>query len=341
MNRKIKAAIIGATGYTGREAIIYLLRHRGVELKRLFALDYLDRPISEAFPILTGMTDLRCQELDLELVKDECDAAFLCLPHTVAMEVAGKLVGSKTRVIDLSADFRFSDVKVYNRVYGVKHEYPKLLEQAVYGIPELNREQVKGCNLLANPGCYPTSVILPLYPLLREKLIAVEGIIIDAKSGVSGAGRKVAEALIFAEVNESLKAYSPGKHRHQPEIEEQLGQASGGEVRVTFVPHLIPMTRGMLSTIYCRPQTGIGENQVRKALNDYYEKEFFVQALAEGTLPRTADVAGTNFCHIGFAMAGEGLVICSAIDNLGKGASGQAVQNFNVMFGFDEKEGLV
>ena len=338
---KIKVGIIGATGYTGRETILFMLRHSGAELKYLFALDYLDQPISDAFPILTGLTDLKCQKMDLELVKKDCDAVFLCLPHTVAVDVVSQLAGSRLRVIDFSADFRFDSVELYNNAYDVEHKRPELLDEAVYGIPELNRDKIKECNLLANPGCYPTSSILPLYPLLENKLIEPAGIIIDSKSGASGAGRKALASLSFAEVNENLKAYSPGVHRHQPEIEEQLGKAFGAGVEVNFVPHLIPMNRGMLSTIYATLRDGVDESKLRDALESKYTGEQFVQVLEKGNLPQTSSVMGTNACQIGLSMTSRGPVITSVIDNLGKGASGQAVQNFNVMFGFDEREGLI
>jgi len=337
---KIKVSIIGATGYTGRETIIYMLRHSGTELKHLFALDYLNQPISDAFPVLTGVTDLKCRKMDLELVKKDCEAVFLCLPHTVAVDVVSELAGSGVRMIDFSADFRFDDIQLYNNAYNVEHKRPELLEKAVYGIPELFRERIRDCDLLANPGCYPTSVVLPLYPLLEQKLIEPEGIIIDSKSGASGAGRKALPGLIFSEVNENLKAYSPGSHRHQPEIEEQLSKAFGSEVKINFVPHLIPMNRGMLSTIYCVPKNGVGEEKLRAALVSKYDNEYFVQVLDKGNLPQTGSVVGTNACQIGLSMTPRGPVITAAIDNLGKGASGQAVQNFNVMFGFDEREGL-
>ena len=338
---KIKVGIIGATGYTGRETILYMLRHKGADLKHLIALDYLDQPISDAFPVLTGLTDLKCRALDLALVKKDCDALFLCLPHTVAVDMVSQLAGSGVRVIDFSADFRFDDVQLYNQAYAVDHKRPDLLDQAVYGIPELYRSRIKECDLLANPGCYPTSSILPLYPLLENKLIEPDRIIIDSKSGVSGAGRKALASLSFAEVNENFKAYSPGVHRHQPEIEEQLSKAFGAGVQVNFVPHLVPMNRGMLSTIYSTLRAGVDEKKVRDALESKYSGEPFVQVLAKGNLPQTGSVMGTNACQIGLSMTARGPVIVSVIDNLGKGASGQAVQNFNVMFGFDEREGLL
>jgi N-acetyl-gamma-glutamyl-phosphate reductase len=338
---KIKVGIIGATGYTGRETILYMLRHNGAELKHLIALDYLDQPISDAFPILTGLTDLKCQEMDLDLVKKDCDAVFLCLPHTVAVDVVSQLAPSGIRIIDFSADFRFDSVDIYNKVYNMKHKRPELLDRAVYGIPELYRSKIKDCDLLANPGCYPTSAILPLYPLLENKLIEPKGIIIDSKSGASGAGRKALASLSFAEVNENFKAYSPGVHRHQPEIEEQLSKVIGDSVEVNFVPHLIPLNRGMLSTIYTTLRDGADEAKLRNALESKYSDELFVQVLARGNLPQTSSVMGTNMCQIGLSMTPRGPVIASVIDNLGKGASGQAVQNFNVMFGFDEREGLI
>jgi N-acetyl-gamma-glutamyl-phosphate reductase len=339
---KIRVAVLGATGYTGEEAIRILLNHRHVEITRLFSLEFIGRKVWEAFPRLSKRLDLMIEEYEESSSLEGCDAVIACLPHKASMSIVAPLFEKGMKVVDLSADFRFANQETYSKTYGVEHQYPHLLEQAVYGLPELNRDKLKGCSLVAVPGCYPTSAILGAAPVVRNRLVRPSGIIIDSKSGVSGAGRTPSRRCHFPECNESVSAYGIGKHRHQPEIEEQLSSLYGGEVKVTFVPHLVPMSRGILSTIYLDPEGEVSLDDVRAVYDETYREEPFVTVLPEGQYPATSDVTLTNSCHIGVTMAPEGkIVVTSAIDNLRKGASGQAVQCLNVVFGFDEREGLI
>lgn len=338
---KIKVAILGATGYTGEEAARLLVNHPRVEVARLFSMEFVGKKIWEAFPRLSKKLDLEVEEYRTDSSLDGCDAVVACVPHRASMGIIGPIVEKGIKVVDLSADFRFADTETYRAAYGAEHERPELLKLAVYGIPELNRDRLRGCPLVAVPGCYPTSAILGAAPLLRRHMVRPRGIVIDAKSGVTGAGRTPSSRCHFPECNESVSPYGIGKHRHQPEIEDQFSRLYGEEVKVTFAPHLVPMNRGIVSTIYLDAEGDVGLDDVRAAYDEMYEAEPFVTVLGEGLFPRSADVAGTNSCHIGITKTAEGkIVIACAIDNLVKGASGQAVQCLNVVFGFDETDGL-
>jgi len=347
-NKKIRVALAGATGYSGRELIKFVVRHSGMELVALaHSPGKPDKLISETFPELKGICDLNVTDISNVIELDNLDAVFLALPHCAAMAAAKPLLKKGIKVIDFSADYRLKDVETYEKWYNVQHTDTDNLTHAVYGLCEHNREKIKGANLIANPGCYPTGALLPLIPLLKEKIIKPDGIIIDAKSGASGAGKKVAEALQFAEVNESFKAYGVFSHRHTPEIDQELSKAADQKVDVVFTPHLLPVQRGIQSTIYvdCNRQLGTSESnlstEIYKILENYYKNEFFVRVKPEGSSIELKHVTNTNFCDISFHLSGNKLILVSAIDNLVKGAAGQALQNFNIMFGFEEKEGLV
>ena len=340
-DKKIRLAIIGATGYTGREALAILVNHPDVEVVHLYSLENIGDDVATVFPQLTGRLSLKIEDTDVKAAAKDCNCAMLCVPHTAAMEFAAQLLESGVRVIDYSADFRLKDVAVYNETYAVTHKRPALIDQAVYGLPELHRDKVKSADLVANPGCYPTGAILAGAPLLKSGLVNPDTIIVDAKSGVSGAGRSPKVGLLFAECNESLSAYNVGKHRHQPEIIQELSLLAGKDVNALFVPHLIPITRGILSTVYFDLVEKKSVGDVHKLFTDFYKDDYFVQVLPLGMLPKTGDVAKSNFCHIGVTIAPSGkLVVVSAIDNLIKGASGQAIQNMNIMYGLPEEKGF-
>ena len=338
----INCAIIGATGYTGVELIKILLRHSQTRITHLTTRQAEAIPVHRLIPSLPGDTGLEVRPYSFSDVKRDSDLVFLCLPHTEAMDTAQKFRDAGKIVIDLSADFRLRDWKSYEKWYGVKHQNKALLKEAVYGLPELNREKIGKADLIANPGCYPTSVILGLAPLLRAKVIDPASIIIDSKSGVSGAGKKLNAATQFCEVDENFFAYKVGKHQHTPEIEQALSWAAGQKVHVTFVPHLLPVDRGILSTIYLKKKKGVKPAAIEKAFKDAYANEPFVRLKAQGTFPSIKDVQRTNYCDIGFTVdaAADQVIVITAIDNLIKGASGQAVQNMNVRAGFPEDEGL-
>jgi len=335
-----KVAVVGATGYTGEELVDCLHKHPEAEITSLSALVDKEAPFSEMFPRFRKKVDITCENLDVDKVANVCDMVFLALPHTVSMKFAPKFIEKGKKVIDLSADYRLPST-VYEEWYGVKHMDKEHLVDAVYGLPELNRAAIKDSMLIANPGCYPTSVILALLPvagMIREAGIAP---IVDSKSGATGAGRKASIPLAFGEVDENLKCYKANEHQHMPEMEHVLSLASGGDVKVNFVPHLLPIRRGIMSTIY---MPGKGLSPAKKLIelyNDVYDNEPFVRIRPEGELPQILDVAGTNFCDIGIKVAGGMVIIVSVIDNLLKGASGQAVQNMNIMSGFNEKAGLL
>ncbi|MBU1599224.1 N-acetyl-gamma-glutamyl-phosphate reductase [bacterium] len=330
----IKTAIIGATGYTGRELIRRLLRHREVEIRHLSAITQKEEPISSIFPCLSSDIIIR-STMKVEEVA-ECEVVFLCLPHKVSMEYAPSLLDFGNRVIDLSADFRLKDPDVYEEWYGERHSAFILLKESVYGLPELYRQEIKEANLIANPGCYPTSALLGLAPLIKNKLVDLTSIVIDAKSGVSGAGRNPSLLTHFPEVNESCKAYSLFTHRHIPEIEQELSGIAGEKVTVTFVPHLVSMDCGMLSTIYLKL---LQETDLIPLYKDFYKGEPFIRIMNEP--PVTKDTVSTNLCLIHPKSEGKRAIVLSAIDNLVKGAAGQAIQNMNIMFGFPEEEGLL
>jgi N-acetyl-gamma-glutamyl-phosphate reductase len=339
---KIKVSIIGATGYTGIELIRILKAHPRIELSILVSHSYVGKKIWEVYPHLYFYIDSLCKDEKIDEVIKNSDCIFTALPHGHAMNLAREIIKNNKILIDLGADFRIKDHKIYEEWYKLEHSAKDLLENSVYGLPEIYRDKIKNAKLIANPGCYPTSIILALYPVLKEKLIDVDNIIIDSKSGVSGAGRSPLLETHFCEVNENIKAYSVPNHRHIPEIEQELSIIAGKEVKISFIPHLIPINRGILSTIYTKLQINITEEEILTLYKNFYKREKFIRILPKGMLPSTKNVLGTNFCDISITVdkRTNRLIIISAIDNLIKGAVGQAVQNMNIVFGFDEDEGL-
>ncbi|WP_321492313.1 N-acetyl-gamma-glutamyl-phosphate reductase [uncultured Desulfobacter sp.] len=337
----IKTAIAGASGYTGLELVKLISNHPNACLEAVTSNSYQGKPFTDIFPSMHGFESLVCTPFDAQELSQKADVVFLALPHKVSMAFAPQLIDKGIKVIDLSADFRFDDIKAYEAVYQ-PHTAAKLLEESVYGLCEINRERIKTARIIGNPGCYPTSILLPLIPLLKEKLVSPLGLISDSKSGVSGAGRSVSLSTHFCEVNEAFGPYKVGNHRHTPEINEVLTKAAGETVSLTFVPHLVPVTRGMVSTIYAQVCAGVTEKQIRTVLDKWYGNEPFVRILPLGKFPNMSHVKGTNFCDIGFHLdpVSGRLIMVSAIDNLLKGAAGQAVQNMNIMFAIDEKAGL-
>lgn len=337
----IRAAVVGATGYAGAELVRLLTGHPGVVLTMITSRQYAGTPFARVYPSLAGCIDLVCEPLSMKALCEKADVIFTALPHKIPMSIVPELIDKGKKVIDLSADFRFKDQAVYEAHYQ-PHEANHLLDQAVYGLCELYRDDITTAALVGNPGCYPTSALLPLVPLLKKQLVDARGIIIDAKSGVSGAGRSLSLGSHYCQVNESFKAYKVASHRHNPEIEAILSDAAQVPLPVTFTPHLVPMTRGMLTTTYAGLKTGVAAAGVRDCLMDAYENEPFVRLVDDDQLPDTLHVHGTNCCEIGFRIderCGR-LVLISAIDNLGKGAAGQAVQNMNLMCGLEETAGL-
>ncbi len=340
VSKKTQVAIVGASGYTGAELVRLLARHPGAEIKIMTADRKAGQSFAAVYPQFGGLA-----LPDLVALEDAdwngIDVVFCCLPHATTQEVIAKLPGH-LKIIDLSADFRLANVNVYAQWYGGTHLAPELQKEAVYGLAEIKREAIAKARLVANPGCYPTSVQLPLIPLLAKGLVLSEDIIIDSKSGVSGAGRAAKEGSLFCEVTEGIHAYGVAKHRHAPEIEQGLSEAAGTEVIVNFTPHLMPMSRGILSSIYVKLAAGSSVDNVRAALQERYADEPFVRVLPAGESPATRHVRGSNFCLIGvFADRVPGrVIILSVIDNLVKGASGQAVQNMNLMCGYPETLGL-
>ena len=339
---KINAAIIGGSGYTGLELIRILSNHRYVNLKYITSRQFKNIPIKDIFHNLSKYDKLKFISPDIEKISGDCDIIFTALPHKASMEIVKKFYEKGKKVIDLSADFRFSDVNLYEKYYD-KHKFKNLNEIAIYGLPEVNREKIKNAQIIGNPGCYPTSVILGLYPLLKNKIKISNKIIADSKSGVSGAGRNPSLKTIFTEVNENFSAYNIGKHRHQPEIEEQCSKIYNNNLNITFTPHLLPINRGILSTIYVDIlEPNIGFENIYYIYKETYKNEPFIILFEKGKFPSINTVRETNYCAIGLHYNKETsqLIIVSVIDNLVKGASGQAVQNMNIMFGFEETEGL-
>lgn len=335
----IRVAILGATGYTARELLELLLRHPEVEVTALGTRQE-DRPhLADVHPALRGRLDLRLENLSPSEVAQRADCVFGCLPHGASAEVISQLLDKDCRVIDFSADYRLDDPQVYQTWYQVEHPDPERMGKTVYGLPELYREQIRGAQLVANPGCYPTAAILALAPLLKADIIAPQGIVIDAKSGITGAGRSPKPNLHFPECNENLTPYNVGKHRHTPEIDQILSTWSGVETNIVFTPHLIPMDRGELITAYADVSEGTTGKQLIETLQQFYRNEPFVRVVDH--LPGTKDVAHTNFCDVTARVVGTKAVVVSVIDNLIKGASGAAAQNFNVMYGFPETTALL
>lgn len=333
-----RVAILGATGYTALEVIRILLRNPDVEITAATTRQEGSPLISAIHQSLTGRLDLSCENLTVEQIAERADYAFCCLPHAASAAVVSDLLAAGVKVIDLSADYRLNDVETYEQWYKVKHPDPDRMPKTVYGLPEVYGERISGENLIANPGCYTSTSILGLAPLLVNELIEPTGIIIDAKSGVSGAGRSAKQNILFAECNESISAYGVGGHRHQPEIEQVLSDLSGKEVDVVFTPHLTPMDRGILATMYARPTRDASDADLKNAMREFYSGKPFVHVVDH--LPATKDVKETNFCHVTAKRTKGFVTVLSVTDNLIKGASGVAVQNFNLMAGYPETTGL-
>ncbi|MCX7418594.1 MAG: N-acetyl-gamma-glutamyl-phosphate reductase [Planctomycetia bacterium] len=335
----IRVAVCGATGYTALELIKILLRHPHVQITAVTSRQEGSPHISAVHQSLTGRLNLRCEDLSPEQIGERADVAFCCLPHGASTAVIPKILATGCKVIDLSADYRLSDPAVYEEWYGEVHTDPTRLGRTVYGLPELFAAKIPGSELIANPGCYTSTSILALAPLLAAKLIEPTGIIIDAKSGVSGAGRSPKLGTLYSECNEALSAYSVGKHRHTPEIEQVLGDVSGQKVQVIFTPHLIPMDRGMMATIYPRLTRKATQAELLQVMRDFYANKPFIRVVDH--LPSTKDSAYTNFCDLTVRFCREQLIVIACLDNLLKGASGVAVQNFNLLCGFDETTALL
>lgn len=336
-----KIAVVGASGYTGVELVRLLANHPDVCLTCLTSRQHAGKKFSDVFPSVAGRIDLVCDPIDVELINAKADLIFTALPHKTAMEVVPSFLAAGKKVIDLSADYRLKDASVYETWYQA-HSSKQLLSEAVYGLPELYRDQIGSARLVANPGCYPTSVALALAPLIERQLIDVSTIVIDSKSGTSGAGRTAKESSLYCEVNESFKAYGVASHRHTPEIEQTLTDLLGSDVCVSFTPHLLPVSRGILSTCYASLNEPLGTDQALEYFSEKYGSEPFVRVRKVGTLPDIAHVRGSNYCDIGLVCderTGR-IIVVSAIDNLVKGASGQAVQNMNLMLGLEETTGL-
>lgn len=337
----IKAGIIGSTGYAGAELVRLLLAHPQAEIVWYGSRSYIDQEYASVYGNMFRLVDAACMDDDMNTLADQADVIFTATPQGFCASVMSEELLGKAKVIDLSADFRLKDVSVYEKWYGITHKSPSFIKEAVYGLCELYRDRIAGARLVANPGCYTTCSILTLYPLVKAGLIDPSSIIIDAKSGTSGAGRGAKVPNLFCEVNESIKAYGVATHRHTPEIEEQLSCAAGEEITLNFTPHLVPMNRGILATCYARLKDGIKKEDVQEAYEDCYGGETFIR-LRGSDLPETRWVKGSNYVDIGFRIderTGR-IIAIGAIDNLVKGAAGQAVQNMNILFGLDEKTGL-
>ena len=340
----IKVGIIGATGYAGTELVRLLLGHKDAEIVWLGSRSYIDQNYSDVYRNMFKLVDAKCMDDNMEQLANEVDVIFTATPQGLCASLVNDEILSKTKIIDLSADFRLKDVNVYEQWYKLEHKAPQYIDEAVYGLCEINRDKVsKDTRIIANPGCYTTTSILTLYPMVKEGIINPDTIIIDAKSGTSGAGRGAKVANLFCEVNESMKAYGVGTHRHTPEIEEQLGYACGrDDLKLIFTPHLVPMNRGILVTAYANLAKDVTYEDVKAAYDKYYDKEYFVRVLPKDVCPETRWVEGSNFVDIGFKIEPRTnrLIMMGALDNLVKGAAGQAVQNMNLLFGLPENEGL-
>lgn len=337
----IKVGIIGVTGYAGQQLLALLIRHKEVKIEFISSNSYHEKNVSEVYCNYKKYFDKKMiSQKEAEKSLKEIDVLFIALPHGLSENITKLALENEVKVIDLGADFRLDSSAEYEKWYGVKHLYPKINQEAIYGLPELNSEKIKISRLIASPGCYPTSIILALAPLLSRQLVIENSIIIDSKSGVSGAGRSLKIESLFAEVNENFKAYSLFKHRHTPEIEQELGKIAKNDVSILFTPHLIPINRGILSTIYIDLKQKLSEEEIYSIYNEFYKDAYFIRI--NNTLPEIKNVKNTNICEIGIRVDIEKkkVIIVSVIDNLIKGAGGQAIQSMNIMFGLDEKEGL-
>lgn len=338
----IKVGIIGATGYAGGELVRILMGHKDAEIKWYGSKSYVDQKYADVYRNMFQIVDAKCMDDNMEELADQVDVIFTATPQGLCASLVNEEILSKTKIIDLSADFRLKDVNVYEEWYKIEHKAPQYIDEAVYGLCEINRDLVKSAKIVANPGCYTTCSILTAYPLAKEGLIDMSTLIIDAKSGTSGAGRGAKLPNLYCEVNENIKAYGVATHRHTPEIEEQLGYASGEKVVLNFTPHLVPMNRGILATEYATLQKKVTYEEVKAVYDQYYAKEKFVRVLDRDVCPETKWVEGSNYVDIGFKIdpRTNRIIMMGAIDNLVKGAAGQAVQNMNLLFGLPEDEGL-
>ncbi|MGI5891228.1 MAG: N-acetyl-gamma-glutamyl-phosphate reductase [Bacillota bacterium] len=340
---QINASIVGVTGYTGGELLRLLLGHLAVNIKHITAAkSFIGEQVTASYSYLEGLCAHKIEKTDIEKVVEDSDLIFLAMPAGQGIEPAAAAVAKGKKIIDISTDFRFRDTAVYEEWYGVKHNYPQLAEKAVYGLPELYRNKIAGADIIANPGCFPTASLLALYPLFSHGLVKRNSVIIDAKSGVSGAGRSPTANNIYAQVNENIKAYNVGRHRHTPEIEQILTDISAEEQVINFTPHLTPMTRGILSTVYVDLKDSSSAEDLTKLYRETYADEYFVKVHDVGNWPQSKWAWGSNFCHIGvtYDPRTQRAIACGAIDNLMKGAAGQAVQNMNILFGLPENQGL-
>ncbi len=338
----IKVGIIGSTGYAGSELVRLLMGHKEVEIKWFGSHSFVDKKYASIYQNFFEIVDAKCMDDNMQALAEQVDVIFTATPQGLCAALVNDEILSKVKIIDLSADFRLKDVKVYEEWYKLEHKSPQYLEEAVYGLCELNREDVKKARLVANPGCYTTCSILTCYPLVKEGIINPDTLIIDAKSGTSGAGRGAKVDNLFCEVNESMKAYGVASHRHTPEIEEQLGYACGKEIKLNFTPHLVPMNRGILVTAYASLTKEVTYEEVKAIYDQYYKEEKFVRVLEKDNCPQTRWVKGSNYVDVNFKIdpRTNRIIMMGAIDNLVKGAAGQAVQNMNLMFGLKESEGL-
>mgnify|MGYP002517814354 FL=1 len=338
----IKVGIIGSTGYAGQEIVRLILNHKDAEVVWYGSRSYIDKKYYEVFGNMFRIVDDKCLDDNMEELAKAVDVIFTATPQGLCASLVNEEILNKVKIIDLSADFRIKDVKVYEKWYGLEHKSPQFIDEAVYGLCEINREKIKGARLIANPGCYTTCSILSFYPLLKEGLIDPNSIIIDAKSGASGAGRGAKVNNLFCEVNENIKAYGVLTHRHTPEIEEQLGYAAGEPLKIIFTPHLVPMNRGILVTGYANLKQPLTYETVRAAYDKYYADEKFIRVLDQNVCPETRWVEGSNYVDVNFKIdeRTNRIVVMGALDNIVKGAAGQAIQNMNLIFGLPESEGL-
>jgi N-acetyl-gamma-glutamyl-phosphate reductase len=338
----INVAVCGGSGYTGGELLRILSSHPNVRITAVTSERSAGRSVAELFPHLDGLVDLRFEPLKKEALLDRAELFFMALPHAASQDAVSFFYNRKKYVIDLSADYRLKDPAIYERWYGIKHQHTSVLKRAVFGIPEIYRRRIKRARIVANPGCYPTGAILGAYPVLKEGIVDPESITVDSKSGVSGAGRRSDTSYSFCEINESFRAYGIASHRHTPEIEQVFSEITGREIRINFTPHLLPVNRGILTTIYAPLKGSVKTGEVLRLYRNTYRKEPFVRVCEEGRFPDIRNVRGTNFCDIGLMVnqRTRTLVVVTAIDNLIKGASGQAVQNMNLMMGFKETAGI-
>jgi len=340
--KMIRVGIIGSTGYAGGELVRLLMNHKEAEIKWFGSRSYVDKKYADVYQNFFQIVDDKCMDDNMEALANEVDVIFTATPQGLCASLVNEDILNKVKIVDLSADFRIKDVATYEKWYGIEHKSPQFIEEAVYGLCEINREDIKKARLIANPGCYPTCSFISIYPLAKEGLIDMSTVIIDAKSGTSGAGRGAKVDNLYCEVNENIKAYGVASHRHTPEIEEQLSYASGEEVLLNFTPHLVPMNRGILITAYATLKKDVTYEEIKAVYDKYYANEKFVRVLEKDVCPQTKWVEGSNYVDVNFKIdpRTKRIIMMGAMDNLVKGAAGQAVQNMNLMFGLKESEGL-